>query len=384
MRIIYLTGEKINSTAINHILEICAHLWDLGHTVKIIAPFPSNNLKNEAKKFDIVSIPFFNRLRLKFFYLLAPFFLLKELLKENCDFFYTRFFPLEFFSALIAKSIFRLKYVLELNGPTEEELKIIGHNWWKIKLSTFAENLCYKMADGIIVPADGLKRYVDERCNFKRKIIVITNGVNTEIIIPLNKKECRLKLNLDLDKRYICFIGNFRKWQGIEIIIRTLKILLEKGLKVNLLLVGDGEGKKEYEKLCFDLGLNSSIIFTGRIDYKEIKYYLGASDICFFPFRYDERNKYGLTCLKLFDSMAAARPIITTNVGGLKKLVEDNGAGLVVNSNNPEEFAKVISLLLKNEDKMTLMGKRGRYLAENIFSWESIAKQTEEFLLSLK
>ncbi len=377
MKIIYLTCERLDkpSSVGNHILEICQHLQKFGHKIKIIAAKSNKTVILNNNNLDVTFIPTTN---IKIFHLLAPFFLLREVIKKKYDILYTRFFSFEINCVFIAK-LWKMKYVLELNGALAEEMKILKGNKWKIEFSKIVEKICYSLADGIIVVADGLREYLKQYGNFEKKIIEISNGVNPEIVIPMDKKKCRLTLKLDPASYYICFIGSFGPWQRIEITIKTIKILLNNGTKITMLIVGSGKDNLKYKQLCQDLKIENSVIFAGRIDYDKIKYYLGASDICFFPLRY----KYGLAPLKMFDAMAAARPIVTTNIGGLKKLVEDNGVGLVVNSNNPEEFAKVISFLLKNEDKMTLLGNRGRYLAENVFSWNNIARRTESFLFSL-
>lgn len=385
MRIIYLTGSRLDTTnsAVNHVLEVCAYLQNFGHRIKIIARGPCTSPMPKRYNLDISLVPVLSHKGPRYFYLQAPFFVLKELIREHYDFLYSRFCPLDFFSLVIAKKMGRLKYIIELNGAVEEEQKIWGHSKWEIGFAKRLEKFCYRWADGIIVVAGGLRRYLEERGTFRAKVVEIPNGVNPQIIEPLEKEMCRRRLGLNPEICYICFVGSMRRWHGIDIAIKAMKILVSLRSNINLLVVGEGKRKEEYQDLTNKLGLNCSVIFTGKVHYEEIKYFLGASDICIFPSRDIKRNRYGLAPLKVFDYMAAGRPIVTTNVRGLKELIQDNGVGLVAGSDNPKEFAEEILDLIKDKKKMVSLGRRGRYLAENAFSWENRARQTEKFLLNL-
>lgn len=385
MRIIYLTGSRLDATnsAVNHVLEICANLQRFGHKVKILARGPCTSPLPKRYDLDISFVPVPAHKGPRYFYLQAPFFVLKEMIREHYDFLYSRFCPLDFFSLIIAKKIGSLKYMIELNGPVEEEQKIWGHSQWEIGLAKRLEKFCYRWADGIIVVDSGLRRYLEERGTFRAKLVEIPTGVNPQIIEPLDKKMCHRRLGLDPERRYICFVGSLRIWHGIDIAIKAMKILVGLRSNINLLIVGEGKRKKEYQDLTKKLELSSSVIFAGQVDYEELKYFLGASDICIAPSRDMKNTGYGLAPLKVFDYMAAGRPIVATNVGGLKELIQDNGVGLVADSDDPEEFAREILNLIKDKKKVASLGRRGRYLAENVFSWGNRTRQTEKFLLSV-
>jgi len=83
----------------------------------------------------------------------------------------------------------------------------------------------------------------------------------------------------------------------------------------------------------------------------------------------------------ILECMAAAKPIVTTDVGGVAEAVIDGVNGYLVPPRNPSSLAKSILNLLNNPDKARQMGQKGRELAKQNFSMNIVCKKLEKIYL---
>jgi glycosyltransferase involved in cell wall biosynthesis len=161
---------------------------------------------------------------------------------------------------------------------------------------------------------------------------------------PLAKKEARAFLNLPDEVPIILFFGFIRKYKGLDILLKAMKVLKERHLETipRLLIAGEYYGgKEEYEKLIQELGIEDLLIMrTNFIADSEVRYYLSAADFVIQPYR--EATQSGVTPL----AYHFEKPMLVTNVGGLADLVPDDQVG-VVTKPNPASVADGIEQLYK-------------------------------------
>jgi glycosyltransferase involved in cell wall biosynthesis len=152
-------------------------------------------------------------------------------------------------------------------------------------------------------------------------------------------------------------VGNVRKWKGQEIMVRAAALIKQKFPRVRVLLVGDcGEADKGYgrmlERLCDELGVRDTVIFTGfqrnAIDYMDLMDVVAHTSIHPEPF--------GIVTL---EAMSLAKPLVSTTIGGPAEVVLNGETGLLVDAGKPELLANAICSLLADRAKATEFGKRG-------------------------
>ncbi len=139
--------------------------------------------------------------------------------------------------------------------------------------------------------------------------------------------------------------------------------------EVKIIIIGEGEMRKKLERYAEELGIRDRIEFKGWIkDLKAI---------------YEELDIVALTSLNegtpvsLIEAMAAGRPVIATNVGGVKDIVKDGVSGYLVESGNVEEFTKKLLELIKDSEKRKAFGLNGRKTVQERFAKERLIKDTE-------
>jgi glycosyltransferase involved in cell wall biosynthesis len=153
----------------------------------------------------------------------------------------------------------------------------------------------------------------------------------------ISKREARQKLSIPENIPVILFFGFIRKYKGLDILLRAMKIIKEKAPLLKLLVAGEFyEDEKPYHELIKQLGIVDSLILHTRfIADSEVKYYLCAADAVIQPYR--DATQSGVTPL----SYHFEKPMIVTNVGSLPSLVPHKKTGLI-SAPDPESIASSV------------------------------------------
>jgi glycosyltransferase involved in cell wall biosynthesis len=355
-----------------HTMELFENLKKTGNVVNLFVPKPKDAAS--FKRPNIFYLPMLNiRLIVGPLYQLVLFFYysLYRMKHTKPDFIYVRISLLTI-SPLILSKLLKIPYVVEINGLGIDEMKLNNPSKLIIKIFKVNEKLNYKHAKKIIAVTQGIKEGIVELYNISdEKIVVIENGVNTELFKPLNKGD--VKYGLDGNYNYVGFSGSFARWHGLEDLIRSAPLILKEVENTKFLLVGDGPMKEQIIQMVNDLNLKDSFIFIDRAPYEEVPKYVNAFDVCVILKKKDIPG----SPLKLWEYMACGKPVIATNTEDFRVL-EENNAGILVDPEKSEEVADAIITLLKNKELRDEMGKNGRkYVVENR-SWESVARRVAE------
>lgn len=226
--------------------------------------------------------------------------------------------------------------------------------------------------------ADGVLKLFPEAAG---KIYTVYSGVDVEKFKPVMSKEAlqnkeALKKELGIaDKKVVLYVGRISEKKGVDKLITAMKSVMETRSDVALVIVGSkwygGNTTDDYAKSVAALSesLKGPVVFTGYLPNEMIPAYYNLSDIFVCASQWNEP-----LARVHYEAMAAGLPIITTNRGGNKEVVEGYGNGIVIDDYaNPDAFAKQILSLLDNPAKATAIGRRGRKLAEEKYSWSRVA-----------
>ena len=178
--------------------------------------------------------------------------------------------------------------------------------------------------------------------------------------------------------KYVCFVGNLAPWQGTEYLIQAAPHILKECSDVRFLVVGDGKMRGEMENKALQLDVFDQFIFTGMVPYEQVTYYINASTICVAPFIIARNEKIGLSPLKMYEYLACGKPVVASDIPGVRHLLNMSDSGVLVEPENSEELAIAILRLLHNEELRKGMGMRGRkYIVEN-HSWGAAARKVAD------
>lgn len=392
MRILFYSyhlNETISSAAV-HITEVLSGLTRLGHNVMyadgqlfstkktIIDNQKQTNITHNALwrffKTLTVRLRFYDEVKLviDFFDEIGLFFsALVRVVRFKPDIIYRR--HALFHSEYVFHLLFRIPCFNEVNGLYYDERKV-GKN--KDKLSLFLFNVIERVGLAVcswhIVVTSKLKDVLHNDYGISEKrIVVIENGVNTDLFKPMDKEQARINLKLDAAKEYVCFVGYLATWQGIEHLVKAMTYIIKENANTQLLIVGDGTIRDELEVLTEQLGMSDTTIFTGRVPYDQVPLYINASDVCVVP-KIPMRSGY--SPLKLCEYLACGKPVVASNISGFEVLLKYE-CGYLATPENAEDLAQAIIKLLQDASLRKTMGENGKkYVVENR-SWDVVVKK---------
>ncbi|CAM1350579.1 glycosyltransferase [Tenacibaculum crassostreae] len=178
------------------------------------------------------------------------------------------------------------------------------------------------------------KQYIPKHL---RKFNVINNGVNLNAILNAKPFQNKMDINSNIKNTnsIILQVSAFRAQKDQKTLIRALGLLPKKFI---LLLVGEGETRKECELLVSELLLADRVFFLGqRMDIPQL---LRTADIVVLSSKYEGMS------LSSIEGMASGKPFIASDVPGLSDIVR--GAGVLFEEGNSQELAQNISRLIED------------------------------------
>lgn len=200
----------------------------------------------------------------------------------------------------------------------------------------------------------------------KINIVIPHGNFNESYENKITKEEARKILNIPENKRVILCFGFIRKNRGYEYLIEATKDMEDS----IVIIAGKMEDKNVYERLLdWKDRVKNLRLFAKWIPDDEIQVYFNACDIVVLP--YTEITTSGVIPL----AYSFSKPVITTNVGGLKDVVDEK-TGILVPPKDSDALRKAIEKVFSLDFEE--MGKYAYEYAKKEFSWESNAKKINQ------
>jgi glycosyltransferase involved in cell wall biosynthesis len=152
-----------------------------------------------------------------------------------------------------------------------------------------------------------------------RKVTVIPNGVDTEVLTPIPINDA--KDALGLYGPVIGYVGSLEHWVDLETAIEALMFLKD----ITLLIVGPGlftDYGERIKGMAHDLGVENRVRFTGAVKYSELNKYISAMDIGLNPLKPMKKNEYAAGG-KVFNYLSCGRPVLSSRTISLERLLGD-------------------------------------------------------------
>jgi glycosyltransferase involved in cell wall biosynthesis len=207
------------------------------------------------------------------------------------------------------------------------------------------EKRCLDAADRVITIADAMRDEIVARGVDEEKVTVVPNAVDVHRFAPRPKRP-ELAETLGLSQRpVIGYISNLGRREGVDLLIRATRALIDRGHDVACLIVGEGPERANLETLTEELGVSGSVVLTGHVPNQEIEDYYALIDIFVVP-RLPDRAARFVTPLKPLEAMAMGIPLVTSDLPALRELASPGVRGSVFEPESPESLTDVISSLL--------------------------------------
>jgi glycogen(starch) synthase len=206
------------------------------------------------------------------------------------------------------------------------------------------------------------------------KIAVIPNGVETARFDLLEGQDfSRFRDRYALPSEEIAFyIGRVVYEKGLHVLVRALPLVLAQQQSAKVVVAGKGPELDSLRALAGSLGLGEKILFAGFVSDHDRDRIFKVADCAVFPSLYEP---FGIVAL---EAMAAKCPVVVSEVGGLREVVQHAETGITVYPDNPESLAWGILHTLQHPKWAAARAENAYRVVREEFNWERIARLTAE------
>jgi len=260
-------------------------------------------------------------------------------------------------SAWAAAKIKRVPFLLEIRDLWPEFAIAMGvlKNPILIRLSKLLESFLYAQADHILVNSPAYREYMLQRGISPQKVTLIPNGVEAGMFSGTG---AGIRDELGLNGKFVViYAGALGQANDIPTLIRAAEIL-KTNEKIHFLILGDGKERANLEILAQAYKLNN-MTFTGSRPKSEMPSFLAASDACVAILQDIPMFKTTYPN-KVFDYMAAGKPVVLAIDGVIREVVEAANGGIFVPPGDAKVLSDAIQKLANDPNKAERMGKDAR------------------------
>ena len=266
--------------------------------------------------------------------------------------------PLAALSAYFVARLHRSAYIYEVRDLWPDTLVRLGSasdNHPLVRLLYSVERFLYRRADAVVSVLPRASRYFADRYGHGRRVHWVPNGSDVSDPPPPPNDSTSIMTAV--------YLGAHGPANGLDVLIDAVRIVGSQRLQV--LFVGSGTEKARLEMRAAELEL-ANVHFKAPVPRSQVADVLAEADVCLLPIRRSSLYDYGYSMNKLFDYMAAARPIVIATDSPYNP-VDEARCGWTCQPDDSEDFASALrEALNESATDRREKGRRARvYLESN-------------------
>jgi len=239
----------------------------------------------------------------------------------------------------------------------------------RYRLTKALESWVFRNADAVTTICEGLRRDIVGRGVPEQRVTVIPNAVDIDRFSYCRPREEELARELGLESAVVLgFLGSFYGYEGLSLAVEALPAILETHPEARLLLVGGGVQEANLKAQAKELGLESRVVFTGRVPHDQVDRYYGLVDLLLYP-RLHMRLTDLVTPLKPLEAMAQGKLVLASDVGGHQELIQDGHNGRLFRAGSSAALAAAVKEMLEQQEAWEPMREAGRRYVEQERNW---------------
>src|SRR5690606_3202194 len=243
----------------------------------------------------------------------------------------------------------------------------------RYRVSRALESYALHHVDHITTICEGLRHDITLRGVEPERITVIPNAVDPHAFQLGGTPDVTLRRRLGLEGATVLgFAGSFYGYEGLDLLIDAVSQLISRRPDLRVLLVGGGPQEQALHKQARDLGIESRVVFTGRVPHIEVQHYYDLIDVLVYPRRAMRLTEI-VTPLKPLEAMAQGRVLIASDVGGHRELVRDGETGFLFRAGDVYALAAAIEAVLAQRAGWDAVRSKARRFVETERTWASSA-----------
>ena len=263
--------------------------------------------------------------------------------------------------ALLAKHILKIPTILTIHTTHSGKWYSITRQILKSRIYNAIEKrtLFNNKFDRVITVNKSLIETAVKMGVSRDKLVYIPNAIELEEF-----DSYKFEPSASDKEKTVLFVGRLTPVKGLYTLLRAISLVLNESTNYQVLIVGEGPLKEDLAKFIFKNNLQKHVYLVGVQTGRDLIKLYKTSNVVVL-------SSYHEGCpVSILEAWAAGLPIVATNVGGTKEIVEHRKNGLLVPPGDPKALAKGLIKILTDEELARLLGANGRILVEKEYNWK--------------
>ncbi|HCE44136.1 MAG TPA: hypothetical protein DET40_11355 [Lentisphaeria bacterium] len=379
-----LSGEKSTPGGMVHLLEVCRNLQGEGNKLTLFVA--SQKPYRGSLPYKVVYLPF---IKMKYLNLITMeislfLYLMWYGIREKCDVIYENcvFYSI---TGVFAAKLLGAVHCMHVHGYYVDEMIMGGHGKFRIWIVRMFEYINYKLTDALFCVTPVIREKITADYKIREGVAnFVYNGVDAERCRPIPKEKAAAELGLPPDVFYVGFVGYIFPWSGIDKMMEAAPAVIKEFPNTKFVIVGHGIWGDKLPEMAEKAGVKDNFIFAGYQPWEKVPVYCSLFDIGLTPYPAEMGVGRYRSSMKSLEYSAAGTPVIITRCEGVSDIVEKGDCGLVIDPASNTELSDAIIRLLKDPALRERLGKNGRRLIEDNYTWRHIAIRMLEIMSKAK
>ena len=246
---------------------------------------------------------------------------------------------------------------------------------WKNGVRLFVDRMLAVPTYRLIAKSDAIADFYKTVVRIPpRKVATIRNGIDLSLYgNGVDRSAVRASIGVPQDVMLVGAIGRLSPEKGHEVLVEALGMLRDERSNIHAAIAGEGPSGWELDEQVRANGTGRVVHLLGHRS--DVPALLAAADMFALP-----SHREGLP-LALLEAMASGLPVIATDVGGCREVIENGRNGILISPGSPEQMARAIKRLALDEGLRRALGYAARRTIEQRFSIDRMVRQVEELYL---
>jgi PEP-CTERM/exosortase A-associated glycosyltransferase len=246
----------------------------------------------------------------------------------------------------------------------------------RYRISRLLETYALKRVERVIALCEPLRAEIMARGISSERVSIVPNAVDPAfLVLPSVENYCvRERLGISSQTVVLGFIGSFYAYEGLDLLLEAVPVLIQRIPQLLVLLVGGGPDEERLRRIVRELSIERFVRFTGRVHHQEVASYCSVVDVFVFPRRRIRLTDL-VTPLKPLEAMAQSKPVIASNVGGHCELIRDSDTGYLFAADDANALAAKVEAVIANVADRARVALNGRKFVEKERTWDVVVQR---------
>jgi colanic acid biosynthesis glycosyl transferase WcaI len=271
-----------------------------------------------------------------------------------------------------------LALITDLLPDVAYEIGLVKSNLLRRIIKSFCIH-AYQNSDCIMVITEALKKRLIDYGIPADRVTVAELAVDTTVFKPQPVAPDFTQVPSIMNKFIVLYSGSFGYMYDFDVVLEAAKATEEFSDKIHFIIRGDGDQRSYISEKIMKLSLRNVTLLGPVSNLDLIISFINIASVCIIPMR-EGKSVFLTHPSKLFEFWSCQKPIICTSSGETANLINRSKAGIAIPPGDKQAMIDAILYLFNNKQTAYEMGRNGRKLVENEFSYERIREKLTDVI----